>query len=415
MSAGKMFPIQSATACRLKWSWSTLYLNSGKTSSCHRASHSTIDPETFDNFHNTTEKLKARQAMLDNAWPGNGCEYCRDIEVAGGVSDRMFQNQIPEVYPQELDIDSQQINVNPSILEVFFSNTCNLKCVYCEGNLSSAIQAEDIKFGNNIFENSTINNTNKYKEFVPKFWNWFEKNSQSLMRLQILGGEPLLQKDFFKLIEFFNANPHPDLEFNIVTNLSVPNSVIEKTSELMFDLLKNKKVKRVDIQASVDCWGPGQEYVRSGFESNLFEQNLMSLIKRKAFRIGLLSTVCSLTIPEMSQLARKYQQWNQAQEIFWYMHLVLPRDGFLSPTVFGSTYLVDCLEEVYNLLPDSTWDQKQTLDVLSGIIKTTKNNSQNNNHKQQQLVEYLDKIDYRRGTNWKNVFPWVEKELKNVV
>ncbi len=415
MASSKIFPIKTATACRLKWAWSTLYLNSGQTSSCHRASHSVIDANDFDNFHNTDQKLKARQDMLDGVWPGNGCEYCKDIETAGGISDRMFQNQIPNVYPSELDSTPQEVNINPSVLEVFFSNACNLKCVYCDASLSSAIQAENARFGGAIIKDQRFDSVNHYKELNPKFWSWFEKNSQFLKRLQILGGEPLLQKDLFKLLEYIDENPHPQLEFNIITNLSVSTSIVEKTAELLIELLKNKKLKRVDIQASVDCWGPGQEYVRTGFQLDLFEQNLKTLLGKKVFRIGLLSTVCSLTIPEMNNLARKHRDWSEHQEVFWYMHLVLPANSIFSPMIFGSHELVSSLEKVYNQLPKSTWDQKQTLDILAGIIKTIKTNAKDNQQVQRELVEYLNTVDQRRGLNWKNAFPWLESKLKNVV
>ena len=415
MASSKIFPIKTATACRLKWAWSTLYLNSGQTSSCHRASHSVIDAKDFDNFHNTDQKLKARQDMLDGVWPGNGCEYCKDIETAGGISDRMFQNQIPNVYPSELDSTPQEVNINPSVLEVFFSNACNLKCVYCDASLSSAIQAENARFGGAIIKDQRFESVNHYKELNPKFWSWFEKNSQFLKRLQILGGEPLLQKDLFKLLEYIDENPHPQLEFNIITNLSVSTSIVEKTAELLIELLKNKKLKRVDIQASVDCWGPGQEYVRTGFQLDLFEQNLKTLLGKKVFRIGLLSTVCSLTIPEMNNLARKHRDWSEHQEVFWYMHLVLPANSIFSPMIFGSHELASSLEKVYNQLPKSTWDQKQTLDILAGIIKTIKTNAKDNQQVQRELVEYLNTVDQRRGLNWKNAFPWLESKLKNVV
>ena len=139
----KYFPIKSDTSCRLKWSWSTIYLNTGQTASCHRASGSHIND--LNNFHNTDLKIQARQQMLDGQWPGHGCEYCRNIESAGGTSDRQFQNQIPEIYPPELDKDLTATVVDPVILEVFFSNTCNLKCVYCSPKLSSGIQQENKK------------------------------------------------------------------------------------------------------------------------------------------------------------------------------------------------------------------------------------------------------------------------------
>lgn len=412
---GKVFPIKTATACRLKWAWSTLYLNSGQTSSCHRSSHSQIGVDDFDNFHNTENKLQARQTMLGSQWPGQGCEYCRDIEAAGGTSDRLFQNQIPDVYPKELDQDSTLVNVAPTILEVFFANTCNLKCIYCEASLSSAIQAEDKKFGGSMFKDLRFDENNRYQDLAPKFWQWFEKNYLSLQRLQILGGEPLLQKDFFKLLDFFEHNPHPGLEFNIVSNLSVPRSVVDKASEQMKRLIESKKLKRVDIQASIDCWGPGQAYVRSGLELSLFEENLTSLIDKQCFRIGLLSTICSLTIPEMQALVDKHRAWSNKKEIFWYMHLVLPEDSIFSPAIFGSDFLVKQLEIVYNQLSSDTWDQKQTRDVLLGIIKKVKSVNGVNKNKQVELIEYLERVDSRRGTTWKQSFPWIERELVDVV
>ena len=56
------FPIETKTACQLKWSHSTVFLPTNKTASCHRVHQDTI-PDNFD-FHNTPEKLVAREKML---------------------------------------------------------------------------------------------------------------------------------------------------------------------------------------------------------------------------------------------------------------------------------------------------------------------------------------------------------------
>lgn len=407
--SSKMFPIATATACRLKWAWSSLYLNSAYTTSCHRASSSQLTVDNFYNFHNTSVKIQDRQTMLQGNWPGRGCEYCKDIESAGGTSDRLFQNQIPSVYPSELDIDSTLVHVKPTVLEVFFSNTCNLKCVYCKGTLSSAIQQEDNKFGSqlNAGASDQTDSVNHYRELAPLFWQWFEEHSQSLMRLQVLGGEPLLQQDFIKLLDFFEQYPHPKLEFNIVTNLNLPNSLIAKVSNRLENLLQQKKLARVDILASVDAWGQGQEYVRSGFDRNLFDTNMQTISQHRRFRIGILSTVCSLTIPEMPALAKKRSDWNKMQPIFWYMHLVLPEDTVLSPTIFDRSLFVEYLLETKNILPLNTWDDKQTQDLLDGIIKTIQQKAHNNADQQGKLLQYLNEVDRRRNLNWKTAFPWL--------
>ena len=178
MPGDRYFPIITDTSCRSKWAWSTIYLNNGSTGSCHRASTSFITDD-FDNFHNTSKKIQARELMLEGKWPADGCEYCRDIESAGGYSDRQFQNQVPNIYPPALDVDPTLTKVDPVILEVFFSNACNLKCVYCSAKFSSSIQTEDKKFEGAILSQNNFDYIdNRYSELNPKFWSWFEVNDE---------------------------------------------------------------------------------------------------------------------------------------------------------------------------------------------------------------------------------------------
>lgn len=410
------FPIKTKTACRLKWAWSTVYLNSGTTASCHRASHSKLSKENFSSFHNTPSKLDARQKMLNGEWPGNGCEYCRDIEQIGGQSDRQFQLEVPDIYPKELDYDNKLTHVNPSVLEVFFDNTCNFKCVYCRSDLSSSIQTEEKKWGFPIVLEQNIATQNFYKDLVPLFWNWMNQHGHTLQRIQILGGEPFFQQDFFKLIEYFETNPNPNLEFNIVTNLHVPKNKFLDINKKLVRLLDTKSVGRIDIQISVDSWGPAQEYVRHGFDRKIFEKNLEIFLQHKKFRLGLLSTINSLTINEMPLLLEKFKEWNQQQTIYWYMHLVLPHDSSpFSPMIFDYTIFQKSLEQMAQSLPQLSWDDIETFKIFSGIDKKIKSLSKQNKEKQKRLVEILDEIDRRRSLNWRETFPWLELEVSNVV
>jgi organic radical activating enzyme len=352
--------------------------------------------------------------MLQGQWPGNGCEYCRDIESAGGVSDRQFQNQIPNVYPPELNYNSDQTNLQPVILEVFFSNTCNLACVYCSAKHSSAIQAENSKFGAINKDSDHTYSDNRYKELVPKFWEWFKHNGINLQRLQILGGEPFLQKELSQLIEYFEINPHPQLEFNLVTNLNVPPAKFDQLLEKLNLLQKQNKLKRIDIQASVDCWGSSQEYIRHGFDTEVFERNMLHMISKGTFRIGLLSTITSLSIPTMSKLAEKYNDWCLHQKIFWYMHLVLPNNkSNFDPTMFDYSIFESHIDDIRKHLPTHTWDDIKTLESFDGIVSKLKINCKTDYSRQQKLVHYLTENDIRRNSDWKNHFAWLEQQLKN--
>ena len=50
------FPIKTDTACQSKWSWSTVWLNRGTSSSCHRVDDFPIPVDDFGSFHNLPEK-----------------------------------------------------------------------------------------------------------------------------------------------------------------------------------------------------------------------------------------------------------------------------------------------------------------------------------------------------------------------
>jgi len=411
----KYFPIRTDTACRMKWSASTLYLTTGETASCHRASFGNIDPENFGEFHNLPNKQKDRQLMLDGVWPGNGCEYCRDIEANGGYSDRNFQNTIPNVYPAELDLDPTLTEVNPAILEIFFQNTCNLSCIYCTEKFSSQIEKENIQFGGPIQQiQRNFLPENKYKQLSPLLWEWLDKNFYRLQRLQILGGEPLIQQDFTRLVDFIDTHPNPNLELNFITNLIVKEQNLINTMSALEKLYNEKKIKTVDILCSVDCWGEQQEYIRYGFKTDVFEKNFEFLLGKPWIRLGMLTTVNSLSIPTTVDLAKKYQQWNSVREIFWHPHLVTPDTSPFNPLAFDYTLWKSYLDNIEQYITNDTFNTNTTKKEFAGIKKLLET-SNGDSEKQQDLLQYLNENDRRRNLNWAETFPWLAKELKNVV
>jgi hypothetical protein len=136
----QIFPIKTSTSCLLKWSWSTINMENCMSSSCHRVDYDPIDPDNFENFHNLPAKVQAREAMLRGEWPGRGCEYCQHVENLGGLSDRLMtleRHHGADKIPPELFKNPVATEVTPTVLEVYFNNTCNLSCVYCGPKLSS--------------------------------------------------------------------------------------------------------------------------------------------------------------------------------------------------------------------------------------------------------------------------------------
>jgi organic radical activating enzyme len=407
----KYFPIKTETACKLKWGWSTLYLNAGSTGSCHRSSSSALTPDNFNNFHNTEVKLAARNLMLEGKWPTGGCEYCEGIEKRGGYSDRMLHNSIPGLYPKDVTL----VQVPPSILEVYFNNTCNLSCLYCSPAISSSLDQEFNKFGSfskNGVELFPLVKKN-IEELEPKFWDWMKNNFVNLERFHFLGGEPFYQKQLDTLIDFIENNPNPKCEFNIVTNLMISNSVLVNKINKLKQLAAKRKIKTIEITASIDCWGAEQEYVRYGLELSTWQTNFEYLISQKWIKLNINQTISVLTIKTMPDLITKLNSWRSNRSIGHYFSVTEPGPSYMRPNIFGSDVFDTDFEHVLNLMPNTTTDDQRAFQYMSGIANEIES-SYINQIEINKLFIFLNEKDRRRNTNWRTTFPWL-KEYENVV
>jgi len=408
----KYFPIKTDTACQLKWTWSTIWLYSGETLSCHRSDLSKVSINDFQNFHNTENKIESRKLMLEGKWPGKGCEYCRNIEQAGGSSDRQLHLKIPNLVPDELKQDLTATKVTPKILEVYLNNTCNLSCLYCAGNFSSQINNENQKFADShsldvdVFGTFKIHNITNQELYLKEFWKWMEKNSKQLARLHVLGGEPFYQKEFEYFFEYFDKNPHPNLEFNVVTNLMISKEKLINYMEKFKKLISQKKIRRLDLTCSLDCFGPEQEYVRYGLDLNKWVDNFDYLVTLKWLILNINQTVSVLTIKTMPELLKKINKWKKQKTINQFFSAVTPGPEYLKPFILGGDIFQKDFERIFELMPTNNHQEQEAVTYMKGIWTEIKSSSLDHNELER-LKTFLNEIDRRRNTNWRELFPWI--------
>jgi organic radical activating enzyme len=413
----KYFPIRTDTSCQLKWNWSTLYLHKGNTASCHRTGSSQLSAEDFINFHNTDKKQRERSQMLKGQWPTDSCQYCKNIEDSGGFSDRMLHLQIPDMVPPELEDDPSAISVSPTILEVYFDNKCNLSCLYCIPELSSKIQQENVKFG--LFESHGVTLEPVAKDpghatYVDLFWQWMQDHSKKLRRFNVLGGEPFYQAEFYQLIDYLEQTPHPDLELGIVTNLMIAQDKMQDLIQRFKNLLVKKHVKRIDITASIDCWGSEQEYVRHGLNLERWQSNFETLLENRWLTVNINQTISVLTIKTMPDLLSKLKSWRNQRPVGHFFSEVSPQPSYLMPHILGPGLFDQDFERIISLMPKDTKQDRISVSYMSGIRDHIENNKPNSQEKLKLRV-FLDEKDRRRNTNWRQVFPWLTKEIDHVV
>ena len=416
MTNKKYFPIKTATACQLKWAWSTIVLQNAFTSSCHRVNPHRFDVDTF-NFHNTTEKISQRNTMLAGNWPKAGCDYCENIESTGvGQSDRQFFLDVPDLSPVELSINPQATTVSPTILEIYLDNVCNLGCLYCMPSLSSRLDSENKQFGtfnkNGVILDNTYQKIENYEEVVDQFWKWMQTNASTLKRVHVLGGEPFFQPQFEMFFDFFENNPCPNLEFNIVTNLMLPTIKLTRYMDRFKKLISTKKIRRIEITASIDCWGPEQEFTRYGLKLAQWQENFEYIIRQRWIKLNINNTMSALTIKTLPELILYLNVWAKNRKIeHYFSHVTDP--SYMAVNIFGPHEFKQDFDKILESMETTSWRGSHAYTHMKGIAATVAN-STINNIEILKLITFLDEMDKRRNTNWRTTFNWLVK-YENVV
>jgi organic radical activating enzyme len=399
--------------CLYKWAWSTIFLQTGRTSSCHRTWNDQVDHTNFETFHNTPTKLETRQAMLDGQWPGKGCEYCKKIEESGGVSDRVDLNGNARIewIPKELLANNRAINITPTMVEVYFSNLCNMACVYCDPGYSSTWEVEARKHNlySKEFLDKLILDKDKYSLILEKFWQWLDKNAANLERYNILGGEPFYQDELEKNIEFFETHPCPNLKLTIFSNLKVNEKKFRTIMDKVDALLKKKHLKEVKITASIDCWGPQQEYVRYGIDLAQWEKNFSILVHDYVdIELELHGTMSGLTIKTIPELTQRMNTWNvfrrsiHKKTIYQTFNLVVHPPA-MAPGIFPTGFFDADFDKIISVVENES--DKQTIRGYQSTI----NSAPHRPELIEKLKAELTAIDKRRNLNWKDHFSWLEE------
>jgi hypothetical protein len=414
----KFFPIETATACQLKWNWSTIHLYTGQTSSCHRVDSDIVDVDTFDQFHNTPKKLADRKLMLDGKWPSGGCEHCKKIEDTGGYSDRQLHLSIPNQSPPELEHDLLATTVTPQIVEIYFDNVCNMSCLYCWDGFSSKIQQENLRHGR--FEKSGViidNRAAKVDNIVSmtdKFWQWMAQHCQEIRCLHILGGEPFYQKQFETCLEFFEQNPCRQLELTVVSNLMTPDEKFQTLITRLRDLVSRRHLGRFDLTASIDCFGTEQEYVRYGLDLEQWRRNFEYVCGQKWITVKINQTLSALTIKTVPELLSYVNNLRANRKIGHSFGTTVFTHNCLHPEIFGTGFFDKDFENILQCMPQDSEEQINARKYMQGIQKEI-NLHTRDQEKINQLGVLLNEIDRRRNLDWKQTFPWLVKELSHVV
>jgi len=195
-----------------------------------------------------------RQTMARGEWH-DACAWCKRLEETTGTSGRTVRHADSNTLAA---IDNDLDFFKLEHLVINWSNLCNLTCVYCNPETSTAWQS---------IKRIPINHVkNEHQDLIELA----RTQGHNIQGLSLGGGEPLLQKGLDKFLNYINPDK---VRVMVTTNLSV-----DLLTNPIYQMLKNWP--SVDWMISFDNADKEKfEYVRDGASWEQFVKNLRQMKK----------------------------------------------------------------------------------------------------------------------------------------
>jgi organic radical activating enzyme len=390
--------------CVLKWYHLEMHLGTGESHSCYHCPTQKI-PLGAD-LHNTPQKIEKRAEMLQGNKPSE-CSYCWEVEDLGLISDR--QTLAVQFFKHNRDIVKEATDagtgyVYPKYLELSFTNKCQLACSYCGPVFSTTWEREieekgpyNLSIPYNKIESPQIENS----PYVSKFWKWFPQAYKHLFVLRVTGGEPLLDKNTYKLLQYVKDNPRKGLTFHCNSNLMVSENRVKKYIGLVKDIPNTK------LYASIDSWGKQAEYIRHGLDTSHFEENLHRLLGN-GISVGIMNTFNFLSIHNIEEFIFKMAELkNTYGDLITIDMPYMTNPEHLSAQILDDTH-ISIMEN--SLKTMEMYDVFSTAEIEKyrktvGWIKANRFQDLELLKHRRDFWHFVYEHDKRRGTDFKDAFP----------
>ena len=367
-SAEEMKESLGPAMCLAKWKQISLHLPTGLNNSCYHPPLHAIPAELLaDNpsaLHNTPYKKEQRKIMLQQERPSE-CGYCWTMEDNNKLSDRHYRSGEPWAAKDFNAImnSTGDEDVTPSYVEVNFNHACNLKCSYCSPQFSSSWQQEVEQHGG--YPTSTTHNDPSHftgrnrpipvredNPYVDAFWSWWPTLYPELEHFRMTGGEPLLDKNTYRVFDYVLANPKPNLHLNVTSNFSVDEKSWQTYKAYVKELCEGEKIEHFMQYVSLDAWNIQAEYIRHGLDFALLWDRVNQFLTEIPGRnsITFIVTMNNLSVTTLDALfagiLRLRHVYSHTYQRVWFDTPVLRTPTWQSLQILPESY-ADKLEHLW--------------------------------------------------------------------
>ncbi len=307
-----------------------------------------------------------RQSIIDEKWHPKCSMSCKIIENTGGRAERnpdLLQSFLENCPADSVESDYFRLQH----LDLRWTNTCQLQCTYCSPYFSSKWVTTDnmIPIGKVSSEDSVLQYVADNREFVNT--------------VNMLGGEPLLQKAYLKLFELLKNQKLQS--YYLLSNLSV-DLTNNKIAEKLFEM------DNIHWGVSFETIGERFEHVRHNAKWDTLVKNIRILKERQPHKINTHPLYSAYSALHMCEYYDFLLSENCFETAHWQLMLSHPElNVFMWPkalkhkalielekciTTYGDAFDMTLMKTIYNGLLNSPEGEPLTatpwLDSLDASI-----------------------------------------------
>jgi MoaA/NifB/PqqE/SkfB family radical SAM enzyme len=362
---------------------------------------------TIEQVWNSKFMRDTRLQLLNDQVP-TSCTKCFQEEDNGITSKRQWET---EVWNEQLDIDKiisstaedGSLPVSIPYFDLRLGNMCQLKCVMCSPHDSSS-WIKDWKLQYPKYKSIELKQDQGWDSKYD--YTWYQKGNfldtmkeqaQFIKELYFAGGEPLLIPEHYKILQFMvdtgNAN-NCMLRYNS-NGLELPEKLLELWSHF----------KEVRFNFSIDAVGERNHYIRYPSDWNTIVKNLHILDNTPDnIIVNIACAVQLLNIMYLPELAK----WKISQN-FKKVHLHPKTNGDIGthlvyfPSYLNIRVLPAELKELAAKNIREFTNNPRWLGFIDYMMQ------EDWSSKLPSTIEYLETCDTTRGTNFRLVFPELNK------
>ena len=239
--------------CTAPWNGLTIR-EDGKVRTCCNGNSELgdLNTQTIQEIEHSDTLAQIQQDMRSGRPSLKNCQNCVDQQKQSGFA--TLRDHYNKFYPTIGD------HLELKFIDIRWNNVCNLGCLYCKPAFSST-------WADRLDTDSTNLPVKNYQDDLLE---WILDRADHVNEIMLVGGEPLLMKQNYKLL----AHLPKQCQFSIITNMSYD---LEKNPAM--PALLSRPTEKIIWNISMENVGRKFEHVRSGANWEQTKKNLELLLQ----------------------------------------------------------------------------------------------------------------------------------------